>query len=611
MSGIVGIVNLEGAPVDRELLSAMTQSLAFRGPDARNEWVDGSVGLGHTLLSADGTRESNPQPATLDGKVRIVADARIDGRGELIESLRIAGRTVAAAATDAELILHAYHAWGTACAEHLLGDFAFAIWDGPAQKLYCARDHFGVKPFYYARVGKSFLFSNTIDCLRIHPDVTDTLNDLAVADFLLFGFKQDLDATAFADIQRVPPAHSLECRTNALTVRRYWTLPEAEPVYFKRAQECVEKFREVFDAAVSDRMRSNTACIMLSGGLDSSTVAASAKRVLDRRSGPSDLWAYTHVYENLVPHEEGRFADLIGAALHIPVEHRRADDCQILGDYANPDYTTPEPLHSPYGLSGVNRYDRVAARGRVLFTGLGADPVLASLRLGHLRRRIKAGQFWGLAKDLAAYFSVEGRFSRLYLRGRWHRRRHPAMYREAYPPWINPDLEKRLNLRDRWEHVNASPQPNHSVRPEAYNAIASHQATVRWVCMFEDSDAASTHQPFEFRHPFFDLRVAQFLLALPALPWCSDKEILRRAGRGSLPEAVRLRRKTTMSEDPVNVALRRPESAWVDNFEPASNFQQFVIQSRIPKIFGMQDSITAWVQLRPLTLNFWLQRLQR
>jgi asparagine synthase (glutamine-hydrolysing) len=197
------------------------------------------------------------------------------------------------------------------------------------------------------------------------------------------------------------------------------------------------------------------------------------------------------------------------------------------------------------------------------------------------------------------------------MKGQLHRRLHPALYGEQYPPWLNPDLEKRFNLRDRWKQVKAEPPPNNAVRPEAYDSIASHQATVQWVGMFEAWDAGGIHHAIEVRHPFFDVRVVQFLLALPALPWCSDKEILRQAARGFLPDAVRLRRKTTMSSDPVNAALQRPESEWVDHFEPAPNFRDFVIQGQIPQIFGMQNSLLSWVHLRPLTLNFWLQRLQR
>ncbi len=172
MSGIVGMVTLDGSPIDRELLERMTASLAFRGPDAQVTWADGPVGFGHTLLRTTFESEHEQQPCSLDGQVWITADARIDDRANLIDKLAAHGREASLDVPDVELILHAYHVWGEKCVEHLLGDFAFAIWDGRERRLFCARDHFGVKPFFYAVVGGCFVFSNTLNCVRLHPGVS-------------------------------------------------------------------------------------------------------------------------------------------------------------------------------------------------------------------------------------------------------------------------------------------------------------------------------------------------------------------------------------------------------------------------------------------------------
>src|SRR5882757_2124723 len=131
MNGIVGVIHLDGAPVDRQLVQDLTDSLRYRGPDAQNVWVDGPVGLGHTLLKTTYESEREHQPLTIDDQVWIVADARIDARAELVAELRARGHDAVLEAPDVELILRAYEAWGEHCAEHLLGDFAFAIWDAP------------------------------------------------------------------------------------------------------------------------------------------------------------------------------------------------------------------------------------------------------------------------------------------------------------------------------------------------------------------------------------------------------------------------------------------------------------------------------------------------
>jgi asparagine synthase (glutamine-hydrolysing) len=141
------------------------------------------------------------------------------------------------------------------------------------------------------------------------------------------------------------------------------------------------------------------------------------------------------------------------------------------------------------------------------------------------------------------------------------------------------------------------------VRPVALEATLSPW----WPSLFEGFDSGVTRVPIELRHPFFDLRLLSFLLALPALPWCSDKELLREASRGVLPDAVRLRRKSPLMADPLIALLQRPESDWVDSFDPCAEFSRFVQRNRIPEVHHEKSTWNAWINLRPLSLNFWLR----
>ncbi len=191
MSGIVGIVHFDRAPVDREQLHELTESMAFRGPDGRQVWLDGSVGLGCAHFATTEESLGERQPLSLDGDIWIVADARIDAREELVAELRAAGiEPVPSAAgrevTDVELILYAYRAWGEDAVNHLLGDSSFGIWDPRRRRHFAARDHGGVKPFYYVERPGGFAFSNALACLRLLPWVSRGLAGLAVVDFLLF-----------------------------------------------------------------------------------------------------------------------------------------------------------------------------------------------------------------------------------------------------------------------------------------------------------------------------------------------------------------------------------------------------------------------------------------
>jgi asparagine synthase (glutamine-hydrolysing) len=602
LSGIVGIFHRDGRPVERTLLQSLVDFLAYRGPDGRDCWTDTAIGLGHALLRTTRESDSEQQPAGLAGRYWITADARLDGRTELLTELDRSGSGNCQSVPDSELILRAYAQWGSECVGHLRGDFAFAIWDAYTKHLFCARDQFGVKPFYYATVGSVVVFSNTLNCIRQHPSVSGRLNDLAIADFLLFDMIREPEATSFADIHRLPPAHSLLCEQGGISVRCYWVLPVSAPIHHKRPSECVEQFRELLDHAVADRLRTKDVAVFMSGGLDSPTVAASAQRTLARDGSAAGLCAYTEVFDTLIPHEERRYATLVAEALKIPIEFQ-ADEMGLWGYRNHEDSDWPEPQHSAESDGGRAQMRRIAARSRVALTGYGADPALSCLLSAHFLHLLKKGQLGCALVDVLRFFAVEGRFSRLYLRTRWRRWFASHGRTPHYPGWLNPDLEKRLGLRERWETLTRASTPNSAVRPVAYEAMVDPA----WPALFEGCDPGVTGVPVQVYHPFFDLRLVVFLLALPPLPWCSDKELLREAARNILPDAVRLRRKSPLLADPLIALLQQPESAWVDSFEGVPELSRYVERSLIPKVFGEKDVWTAWIHLRPLSLNFWLR----
>jgi asparagine synthase (glutamine-hydrolysing) len=602
LSGIVGIFNRDGAPIEPVLLQSLVDFLAYRGPDARNSWIETSIGLGHTMLRT--TRESHgeSQPAVFEGRYWIAADARLDGRAELLAALDLSESEIGRSIPDSELILRGYAKWGSACVEHLRGDFSFAIWDAPDQRLFCARDQFGIKPFYYASIGSVLVFSNTLDCVRRHPAVSGRLNDLAIADFLLFDMIQEPWATSFVDIQRLLPAHTLICRKDDISLRRYWELPVTSPIGQKRQGEYVEQFRELLDQAVADRIRTNNVGVLMSGGLDSPTVAASAQRTLARSGSASGLRAYTEVFDGLIPHEERHYAGLVAEALKIPIEFQ-AEEMELSKDRNHDDHRWPEPLHSPGSDGDLAQLRNLALRNRVALTGFGADPALSCLLSVHFLHLLKERHIGQLLADAVRYLTTEGRFSRLYLRTRWQRWFASKSQISHYPGWLNRDLERRFGLPERWEALPRATAPKAAVRPTAYEAMVDPV----WPSLFEGGDSGVTRVPVEVCHPFFDLRLVNFLLSLPALPWCSDKQLLREAARGILPEAVRLRRKSPLLADPLIALLQRPESAWVDSFEAVPELGRYVERGLIPKVFGENNAWKAWIHLRPLSLNTWLR----
>lgn len=600
MSGLVGVVNWDGAPVDARLLQRLTAALNARGPDGQRVWLDGPVGLGHAWLRTTDAAP-DPQPLSVDGRLWIVADARIDDRTAVAGELDERGNAELNAASDAALILHAYGRWGVDCLRHLSGDFVFAIWDAARRRVFCARDHFGIKPLYYAQTATGLVFSNTLDCVRLHPGVSSVVNDEAIADFLLFGMSQDPATTAFEAIRRLPAAHHL-AGTGRLEARRYWTLPIDAPIRYARRQDYVDQFDELLGRAVADRLRCTRAGVLMSGGLDSTSIAATAKRCLSRQASGFDLRAYTTVCERLFADPERRYASMAAGALAIPIHHRVVDDYQLFDGWGEPELRRPEPEPDPLVAVHLDLLRDVAANSRVALSGYGADPAFR-VPLRYATGLVTRGRMLRLAKELGQYVLTCHRLPRVRIGAHvraWLGSRAPSP--AAHPGWLSAELVARLDRRAPTARVDAEPPPVHPTRPAAYGLLTS----VDWPAIFESYDAGTTGVPVDVRHPFFDVRLVRYLLAIPPMPWCFDKTILRLAMRGRLPESVRLRPKTVAAGDAVVALLRRPAAQWVDRFEPAPALRAYVHRDRVPRVYGEDDSTNVWTGLRPLCLNYWL-----
>jgi asparagine synthase (glutamine-hydrolysing) len=592
MSGIAGIVHFDGRPAGRALIESMTDSLAFRGPDGRHVWTGASVALGHTLLKTTFEAEAECQPASIDGQVWITADARIDDRENLARELGLPQSALAR--PDCELILHAYARWGQDCIDHLLGDFAFAIWDARSRKLFCARDHFGVKPFYYAHIGGTLVFSNTLNCIRLYPAVSDRLNELAIADFLVFEGNQDSATTTFADICRLPPAHVLVATTDEVSVRRYWLLPEGERIRYRRTRDYVEQFRCLLETATVDRLRTSRVGIMMSGGLDSPAVAAFARKA----SPGTELQANTFVYDWLIPDDERHFAGLVAESLGIPIVVT-ATDGQRLYDRVE-DFGTPEPLHSPLGRP--NYYKRFAAETPVILTGCGADPLLSVSPLMSWAA-VRAIPPVHTVLNFARYMWDRKAVPRFALRSTLlhvlGRQSEPQM---GLPGWLNADFVRRCRLDERAAAFLLTDITN-QLRPVARRSLCSGF----WPAVFLGDDAATVDAAVEYRHPFFDLRLVRYLMAIPELPYSVDKYLLRLALRGMLPEQVRTRPKTPLQADPLLAALKRNGLGLAQPIQPRTRLYDFVNPNAIPVLTPSGSADQLWADSRVISLNCWLQ----
>ena len=604
LSGIVGIFHRDGARVERALLQNLVDSLVYRGPDAHAIWCDGSIGLGHAMLRTTYESAGEEQPASLEGRLWITADARLDGRTELIGGIERTARKIDRSVPDSTLILHAYSLWGTACIEHLRGDFSFGIWDARTRTLFCARDHFGIKPFYYAQSGKFFLFSNTLNCVRMRPEVSEELNDAAIGDFLLFGLNYDNATTSFRDVQRLPPAHCLTFGSNGLKIRRYWSPPTNGRIRYSRADDYVEHFKVLLQEAVADRLRTGRVGILLSGGLDSSAVAAVAKEVSGPNGQPRKIFGYTSGYESLIPDEEGRYAREVGKFLGIPIQFQALDEVELFQGWDEPELSLPEPLDNPLRAGFFESCRSISPDCRVLLSGEGADNLMDFQMwpyVGDLRRR---GEWRRLLTEVANYVwirpfpwrGIRTGFLRLF-------GKEPDM--PVFPEWLATDFAKRMKLKERWqewgEHANLPLE--HPILPNAHASLSLPQ----WTHTFENENAGVTHFPLETRYPFLDLRIVNYLLALPPFPWFFQKMLLREAMAGRIPETVRMRPKTPVQGDPLAAQLQRSGAKRLEQMHWSKDLDRYIDRSELSLTRGKINAEQISTKMRPHCLNIWLQ----
>jgi asparagine synthase (glutamine-hydrolysing) len=603
MSGIVGIVNIDGVPVDRELIWRYTEFLSYRGPDAQQVYVDRNVALGHTLLRTTHESRTESQPLTLDGKVWLIADARIDGRVELLRQLP-ASSVSKSNPNDAELILSAYEAWGEDCIHHLIGDFVFAIWDTRTQRLFCARDHLGVKPFFYAHVPNTFIFSNTLNALRLDRRVSDKLNELAIGDYLLFGHNQDLSTTTFLDVKRLPAGHTLTVSNGIASTQCYWRPSDKNELRFRDRRSYIERFDELLTSAVDDRLRTNRVSVSMSGGLDSTSLAAIAHRSFNQNES---VRAFSIVYDSLIPDEEHHYSQVAAAHIGIPVTHIVADQFPLFDRQVPSDMEHPEPfLLSPF-VGQFNALLRLCSQhGRVALTGFDGDTLMNEPANSYFASTARTLRFKEFTSALGWYVKTQGRLPGFGLRSWLKRSFHRTNTGSFYPEWIDESFAKRTNLAERLQQGSNNEVKHSDARPGTLLGLASKV----WAPLFEGYDPGATRLALEFRHPLIDLRLLEFLLSIPSIPWCLDKYILREAMQHVLPGIILNRRKTPLGGDPALQMTRRGSVRWLDSFEVSPQLSCYVNLNKRQSIADEQTTDGLWASLRVFALNHWLSNSQ-
>ena len=277
MCGIAGLLDASGKEPSRDELKQMTEVIVHRGPNDSGFFTEPGIGLGFRRLSIIDLAEGHQPLANEDDTVWIVFNGEIYNYKALRESLQARGH-VFRTHSDTEVIVHLYEEYGEACVQHLRGMFGFVIWDRRKRELFGARDHFGIKPFYYRQSGGKFWFASEIKSLLAIDGISRSIQPESLLQFLSFQYVPEPN-TMFAGIHKLPPAHYVKVTEDGrVSIHRYWD-PMFEPVR-RPFGDYVEEIREALKDSVKHHLVSDVerGCF-LSSGIDSTAIAAHIKQI--------------------------------------------------------------------------------------------------------------------------------------------------------------------------------------------------------------------------------------------------------------------------------------------------------------------------------------------
>jgi asparagine synthase (glutamine-hydrolysing) len=549
MSGFAGIIDRSGNPVDHASLEKMKKQCDRHGRDASGIAKHASFGFAHSLLASTPQSTHEKQPLCRDGELWIVGDVRVDAREDLVAELTKAGQRAHDGLPDIDLVLHAYVAWGENCVHRLLGDFAFAIWNEPTQTLFCARDHFGVKPLYYAQDKSFFLFSNDLDAVRSHPCVSDELNDDAICDYFTFGYNLNERTTSFGQVLRLPPGHLLVMKPGGgPKLRKYREIDVSTRLRYSDTRDYADHFLDLFSKAVGDRLRSDKVCFELSGGLDSTSVAAMAAGLNTENEHFSGLGISTDGSSRSSEDREAAYARLVAdqwRLQHVTIEAGRAEDLYRYCD-------TAQPYAWPFAATTKTFARKARAHGKVLLGGQFGD-VLMQGSGSRLRDEFRERSLADFAKERFRAVFQKRSLRALGIRTLAGRHR-PNIPLPPIPEWIRQDALKRSRSEKRWKELfyARSRFPRTCQAERAFDELRMPF----WSHLFE-SYYHDLLCGIDCRHPFLDLRLVEFAFSVPASVKV-NKQLIRVAMAQTLPEPVASRDKTPVAQDIVQAALSDP-----------------------------------------------------
>jgi asparagine synthase (glutamine-hydrolysing) len=558
MCGIAGIVatdRLHGDETNR--LIRMRDVITHRGPDDAGSFVDAHAALAHRRLSIVDLAAGHQPLSNEDASIWIVFNGEIYNHADLRPSLESYGHTYRTR-SDTETIVHAYEQWGDGCVERLRGMFAFAIWDAKRKRLFLARDRMGIKPLYWTMAGDRLLFGSEIKAILESGLVRAAANDRGIPELLSTRYLSGAE-TLFKGIHRLLPGHTLVFENGVATTRQWWDVPVGKsfPAIEQLSDaEAVAQFRVKLEDAVRTRLMADVPLGMfLSGGLDSSAIAALMAGMIDRPLQTFSVAFKQRAYSEL------DYARQVSTAIKADAHEIVIDEHDFFGALPRLVWHEDEPIAHP---SSVPLYfvSRLAGEHvKVVLTGEGSDELLAGY--GKYPRALfnwRAGAYWSLAPEPIRQFVSDTLVPRLPGRvARYAKRSFLAMPRTPEAMFFDNFAAIGLRRQASLLHPAYAPfaTPAAYAPSRRYFDAPNGRSTTLDRLLYTDlktylvellmkQDQMSMAASIESRVPFLDHHLVEFAAALPPrmkLRGLATKWILRESVKSILPPEILTRRK--------------------------------------------------------------------
>ncbi len=513
MCGICGELRLDGQLPDLHNLNTMMAKLEKRGPDHAGSFSDGNLAFGHRRLAIIDLSYKSSQPMVdAESGLALVFNGTIYNHPELRKELQARGHHFFSNG-DTEVILKAYAEWGTDAPKHLLGMFAFAIWDMRHKTLFLARDRMGIKPLYYAQTGNSLRFASNTQALLTTTGIDTSLDPLAIHNLFSLHAVVPAPRTVLKGIRKLPPAHSLTIHADGRQeLQRYWNLVARRPAEPRSEVEWIAAIHEALKTAV--RRRNNIADVpvgvLLSGGLDSSLLVGLLAEI-----GIPDIRTFTIGFDDQ-PEEKGSEYEYSDAVVerfqpthhkfHIPNEHTLLRLPEAVANMA-------EPM---FGQDAIGFYllsEQVSKHVKVVQSGQGADEVFG-------------GYFWYPQAHADKNVDMLKRLAPYYFD-----REHDEMAEMLQPAFQTHDFTGEL-VRELLESEHAEETLDAVLRADVTTFIVDDPV--------KRVDNMTMAWGLEARVPFLDHELVELAAQMPPELKLRDggKYVLKKIARGLVPDSV-------------------------------------------------------------------------